>query len=70
MDITLGNGTDTYCGVLIRSLMIEKSNEVIIGPCRSVNKILETNEVRDVKSFMETNPMIEIMITDPRICDI
>lgn len=51
LDITFGNN-DMYYGVLIRSIYNEKNNEIIEGPCRTVNKILELNGHSEVKNFV------------------
>jgi 3-methyladenine DNA glycosylase Mpg len=51
MDITMGNN-ETYFGILIRSIYDENLCEMIEGPCRSVNKILELNNCYDVKEYM------------------
>jgi 3-methyladenine DNA glycosylase Mpg len=53
VDIAFGN-SNTYFGILIRSIMNKKTKEFIEGPCRSVNKMLEILGFNDVKSFMDT----------------
>lgn len=54
VDLTLGNA-NTYFGILIRSMYDEETDEMIEGPCKIVNKILELNSVEsgDVKGYME-----------------
>ncbi len=52
LDITFGN-EKTYFGVLIRSIYDIENNEIIEGPCRTVNKILELNKCVDVKEYMK-----------------
>lgn len=39
LDITLGDGKNTYLGILIRSIMSDKGN-LIEGPCRCVNELI------------------------------
>lgn len=58
MDITLGN-KDTYFGVLIRSIYDAETDEMIDGPCKTVNKILELNGCHDVAEYMadKTDPL-------------
>lgn len=51
MDLTLGN-KDTFFGVLIRSIYDQESDEMIDGPCKTVNKILELNDCQDVSQYM------------------
>ncbi len=51
LDITMGN-EETCFGVLIRSIYDNENNVMIEGPCRCVNKILELNNVSDVKEYM------------------
>lgn len=52
MDIVLGN-EDKYFGVLIRSMEDLDTNEFIEGPCRSVNKILEQFNCKDIVELFE-----------------
>lgn len=54
LDLTLGNN-DTFFGVLIRSICDIETGEVIDGPCKTVNKILELDgdNCDDVKTYME-----------------
>lgn len=51
VDLTLGNN-DTYFGVLIRSICSVESDEIIEGPCRCVNTILELNDCKNVGDYM------------------
>lgn len=51
VDLTLGN-KDTYFGVLIRSIYDIETDEMIDGPCKTVNKILELNNCQDVAQYM------------------
>lgn len=53
LDITIGNAnTNTYFGILIRSIQHIKSGEFIEGSCKCVNKILEQyNGVKTVKEL-------------------
>lgn len=44
---------DTYFGILIRSIYDPDTDEMFDGPCKSVNKILELNNVSDVKEYMQ-----------------
>lgn len=50
MDLALGEDS-TYCGILIRSIYDMKNKELIEGPCRSVNKILEEYDCKNVIDF-------------------
>ena len=53
VDLTLGN-ENTFFGVLIRSIYDTDTDEMIDGPCKVVNKILElSNNAADVKEYME-----------------
>jgi 3-methyladenine DNA glycosylase Mpg len=52
LDLTLGDGT-TYFGVLIRSIYDNVNKEMIEGPCRTVNRILELNGCQDVAEYMQ-----------------
>lgn len=52
VDLTFGND-DTYFGVLIRSIYSVDDNEMIEGPCKCVNAILELNSHKNVADYME-----------------
>jgi 3-methyladenine DNA glycosylase Mpg len=52
LDITLGN-ENLYFGILIRSIEDTETNEFIEGPCRVVNKLLDSFGVENVKEFMD-----------------
>lgn len=52
LDLTLGNDSTCF-GILLRSIYCTDSEELIEGPCRIVNKILELNNVKDVAEFMK-----------------
>lgn len=57
LDITFGNEKDIYGGILIRSIMNNKTKEFITGPCNTVNYILKElkyNEVNDLVDDMES----------------
>ena len=52
MDLSFGiPEMGIYFGVLIRTIMDLSTGEIIEGPCRSVNKILELYQCHDVKEF-------------------
>jgi hypothetical protein len=54
LDITFGNDDKTtYGGILIRSIKKLATDEIIEGPCKVVNKILEIYGELDVKSFLQ-----------------
>ena len=54
LDITLGDKEkETYFGVLIRSMLDIETTELIEGPCRCVNKILEQFDLSTVKEFLK-----------------
>jgi 3-methyladenine DNA glycosylase Mpg len=48
VDLTFGDG-EIYFGILIRT--IENENEIVEGPCRVVNKILELYEVKSISEL-------------------
>lgn len=52
VDLTYGDD-DTCFGILIRSIYDLETNELIEGPCKTVNKILELYNCDDVPEFME-----------------
>ncbi|VBB18680.1 hypothetical protein YASMINEVIRUS_1211 [Yasminevirus sp. GU-2018] len=52
LDLCLGRD-DTCIGVLIRSIYDTETDEMIDGPCKTVNKILELNNATDVKEYMQ-----------------
>jgi hypothetical protein len=55
LDISLGDAkTEKYCGILIRAIMNLETKDVIIGPCLSVNKILEEYKVDGIPDFVNT----------------
>lgn len=58
VDLTFGN-EDTYFGVLIRSIYSVENGEIIEGPCRCVNTILELNNCKNVSDYMvnRTDPL-------------
>lgn len=59
MDITLGHEErNVYVGVLIRTIMDRATGAVIEGPCRSVNRILELNGVKEVKELLPQRELI------------
>lgn len=51
MDMTYGD-EDTFFGVLIRSIYDIENDEMIEGPCRSVNKVLELYGLDKVSDFV------------------
>lgn len=52
LDITLGDkDEDVYFGILIRAIQNLDTLEIIEGPCKSVNKILEEYEVDKIIDF-------------------
>lgn len=53
VDLTLGD-PETYFGVLIRSIYDTETDEMIEGPCKTVNKILESYGNSDVNEYMKT----------------
>jgi 3-methyladenine DNA glycosylase Mpg len=50
LDLTFGND-DVFCGILIRSIYDVENDEMIEGPCRSVNRILEEYGLEKVMDF-------------------
>lgn len=52
LDLCLGC-ENTCVGVLIRSIYDADNDEMIDGPCKTVNKILELNDASDVNEYME-----------------
>lgn len=70
LDITLGNTeTNTYFGILIRSIYDESNGEFIEGPCKCVNKILELFECDDIKSLINLhfNPNEQVSIYNDKL---
>jgi 3-methyladenine DNA glycosylase Mpg len=70
MDITLGNGSDSYCGVLIRAIspiVIGSPHKkmVINGPCRTVNHILDQLGYGDSVALMTNFELFDV--TDNRV---
>jgi hypothetical protein len=62
LDITFGYNddevqinNDVYGGILIRSIVNMTTNEIIEGPCKVVNKILELNNVNSIDEFVISN---------------
>jgi hypothetical protein len=52
MDISMGDGdTKTFFGILIRSIYHIKSDTLIEGPCKVVDKILELNKSDHLNNF-------------------
>jgi hypothetical protein len=52
MDITCGNqDTQTYFGILIRSMFDVDNNYMISGPCKCVNKLLEVCNCDNIVDF-------------------
>lgn len=52
LDLTLGNKkSNSYCGILIRSIYDIKNKELIQGPCNCVNKILSKYKKTEIKDF-------------------
>ena len=51
LDITCGVN-DGYGGILIRSIMNEKNNTVIEGPCNVVNALLKSAGVSSIKELV------------------
>ncbi len=52
VDLTLGD-KDTCFGILIRSIYNAETDEMIDGPCKTVNKILEHYKCADVPAYMD-----------------
>lgn len=54
LDIVFGDeDTDTYFGILIRSIMNIQTSQVIEGPCNVVNHILRLCEIASITSIRE-----------------
>ena len=57
LDITFGDRkSETYFGILIRSMMDLETKEFTEGPCKCVNKILEQFGFETVADFMKDKP--------------
>ena len=72
LDLTFGNeDSGIYCGILIRTIMNIETGEIISGPCKCVNKILEIFDVNGVSQLVEIlGENIDIYETpDFHICD-
>ena len=49
LDITLGSRANgAYCGILLRSIMNIRTEELVEGPCRTVNLILDNYRVESI----------------------
>lgn len=60
LDITFGymddnKQKDVYGGILIRSIQDLDSKQIIEGPCKTVNKILEINKVESINDFIKNS---------------
>lgn len=54
LDITFGSADENvYFGILIRSIQDMETDEIIDGPCNSVNRILREYDCSDVMEFTE-----------------
>lgn len=55
LDLTLGDGKSTYCGILIRSIAVtaaDGSTSIIEGPCKTVDYILGLYEVKSIQELV------------------
>lgn len=68
LDLTFGSET-SHGGILLRSIMDEKTNEIIEGPCKVVDKILDvckSNTIKDLvverlkNNICANNPVLHI----------
>jgi 3-methyladenine DNA glycosylase Mpg len=68
MDITFGN-ENVYFGVLVRSIEDLDTGEFTEGPCRVVNKLLESFQVNNVKELFATHfpSLQQISVDNPRL---
>lgn len=60
LDITFGNGKDTYGGILIRSIENTNSDEFITGPCNTVNYILKQFDYDEVTELVENMKSLDV----------
>ena len=61
LDLTLGNNKDVYFGILIRSIQDLKTREIIEGPCKCVNRILEIYGCEKVGDFIEKSTILNVV---------
>lgn len=76
IDITCGwnDSSKSFGGILIRTIMNEKTGQAISGPCLSVNKILELSNYSNIKDLIITgmnsnlscleNPLLKLELTN------
>lgn len=58
MDLTFGDkDTNTYFGILIRSIKDCETNEIIEGPCNCVNRILKEYGMDSISQFTENKTL-------------
>ena len=55
LELTFGNGTDIFCGVLIRSMFDCLNVAMIHGPCNCVNRILSDSSCDRIADLVELN---------------
>ena len=56
MDITFGNAeSKSYFGILVRAIIDLETNEIVEGPCKVVNKILELYGCDSIMDFTTGN---------------
>jgi hypothetical protein len=67
LDITIGYTNKLiFGGILIRSIQNIETKEIIEGPCKIVNKILETCNKNSIEEFIENKP-IPLSVEDPML---
>lgn len=70
LDISLGNGSDSYGGILIRGLQNLQTGEIIKGPCRVVDYILRVTNYSNIESLVTQGlgGRDNMYITHPLLC--
>ena len=67
LDITIGyNDKLIFGGILIRSIQNVITKEIIEGPCKVVNKILEICNKNSIEEFIDNKP-IPLSVGDPML---
>jgi hypothetical protein len=56
MDLTLGNLIDSHCGILIRTIYCLNTGNVVEGPCKVVNTLLEDFCCSSIEEFLGAYP--------------
>jgi hypothetical protein len=67
LDMTFGNGDDSYGGALIRSISNDKTDEFITGPCNAVNHILNKYDFSESSELVDDMEDLDLFNEDNKI---